>query len=47
MEHTICAPADGTVREFYFQAGEQVSGGDELLEFDTGARPVRREDTKS
>jgi len=33
MEHTICAPLDGTVTEFYFQAGEQVSGGEELLKF--------------
>jgi 3-methylcrotonyl-CoA carboxylase alpha subunit len=33
MEHTICAPFDGTVAEFYFQAGEQVSGGEELLDF--------------
>jgi 3-methylcrotonyl-CoA carboxylase alpha subunit len=34
MEHTICAPADGTVAEFYFQAGAQVSGGEELLSFE-------------
>ena len=34
MEHTICAPRDGQVREFYFQAGEQVGGGEELLEFE-------------
>ena len=34
MEHTICAPADGTVAEFYFQAGEQVGGGEELLRFE-------------
>jgi 3-methylcrotonyl-CoA carboxylase alpha subunit len=34
MEHTICAPSDGTVTEFYFQAGEQVSGGEELLNFE-------------
>jgi 3-methylcrotonyl-CoA carboxylase alpha subunit len=33
MEHTLCAPADGSVSEFYFQAGEQVEGGVELLEF--------------
>jgi 3-methylcrotonyl-CoA carboxylase alpha subunit len=33
MEHRICAPADGTVEAFYFQAGEQVAGGEELLEF--------------
>jgi 3-methylcrotonyl-CoA carboxylase alpha subunit len=35
MEHTICAPLDGVVTEFYFQVGEQVSGGEELLNFVT------------
>jgi 3-methylcrotonyl-CoA carboxylase alpha subunit len=34
MEHTICAPCKGTVREFYFQPGEQVSGGEALLDFE-------------
>jgi 3-methylcrotonyl-CoA carboxylase alpha subunit len=33
MEHTLCAPADGSVSEFYFQAGDQVEGGVELLDF--------------
>jgi len=33
MEHTLCAPADGTVTEFHFQAGDQVDGGAQLLEF--------------
>jgi len=33
MEHTICAPCEGFVREFYFQPGEQVSGGEALLDF--------------
>jgi 3-methylcrotonyl-CoA carboxylase alpha subunit len=33
MEHTIRAPREGTVTEFYFQAGEQVGGGEELLDF--------------
>ena len=33
MEHTICAPVDGAVKEFYFQPGEQVSGGEALLDF--------------
>jgi 3-methylcrotonyl-CoA carboxylase alpha subunit len=33
MEHTICAPGEGTVSEFYFQAGDQVSGGEALLDF--------------
>ncbi|CAA0093842.1 Acetyl-/propionyl-coenzyme A carboxylase alpha chain [Zhongshania aliphaticivorans] len=34
MEHTIRAPADGIVNAFYFQAGELVSGGDELIQFE-------------
>jgi len=34
MEHTIRAPLNGTVAEFYFQEGEQVSGGEELLNFE-------------
>jgi 3-methylcrotonyl-CoA carboxylase alpha subunit len=33
MEHTLCAPADGQVSEFYFQVGDQVDGGSLLLEF--------------
>jgi 3-methylcrotonyl-CoA carboxylase alpha subunit len=33
MEHTLCAPADGEVIEFYFRAGEQVDGGSLLLDF--------------
>jgi len=33
MGHTLCAPADGMVREFYFQPGDQVDGGSLLLEF--------------
>jgi 3-methylcrotonyl-CoA carboxylase alpha subunit len=35
MEHTIRAPADGTVQSFYYQAGELVDGGAELLDFKT------------
>ncbi len=34
MEHTIRAPADGIVKAFYYQAGELVSGGAELIEFE-------------
>jgi 3-methylcrotonyl-CoA carboxylase alpha subunit len=34
MEHRICAPAAGTVREFYFAAGDSVDGGEDLLRFD-------------
>jgi 3-methylcrotonyl-CoA carboxylase alpha subunit len=33
MEHTLCAPADGTVDEFYFKSGDQVEGGASLLSF--------------
>ena len=36
MEHTIRAPADGSVSEFYFQAGDMVDGGTELLAFVEG-----------
>ncbi|MBU3069342.1 acetyl/propionyl/methylcrotonyl-CoA carboxylase subunit alpha [Aestuariicella sp. G3-2] len=35
MEHTIRAPADGVVEEFFFQAGELVDGGAELVKFAT------------
>ncbi|MEH6589880.1 MAG: acetyl/propionyl/methylcrotonyl-CoA carboxylase subunit alpha [Halioglobus sp.] len=34
MEHTIRAPADGKVVEFYYQAGDLVDGGTELLSFE-------------
>ncbi|MEH6582510.1 MAG: acetyl/propionyl/methylcrotonyl-CoA carboxylase subunit alpha [Halioglobus sp.] len=34
MEHTIRAPADGTVLEFYYQPGDLVDGGAELLSFE-------------
>ncbi|KGJ93615.1 acetyl/propionyl/methylcrotonyl-CoA carboxylase subunit alpha [Thalassotalea sp. ND16A] len=33
MEHTIRAPAHGKVTEFYFNAGDMVDGGAELLAF--------------
>ncbi len=33
MEHTIRAPSDGKVSAFYYQAGELVDGGAELLAF--------------
>ncbi|MET3497702.1 acetyl/propionyl/methylcrotonyl-CoA carboxylase subunit alpha [Variovorax boronicumulans] len=35
MEHTIAAPADGTVEELMFSPGEQVAEGDELLRMAT------------
>ena len=34
MEHTIKAPGDGVVASFYYQAGDLVDGGAELLKFD-------------
>lgn len=33
MEHTIRAPDNGTVKSFFYQAGDLVDGGAELLEF--------------
>jgi 3-methylcrotonyl-CoA carboxylase alpha subunit len=34
MEHCIDAPSDGLVTEFYFQPGDLVDGGAELLAFE-------------
>ena len=31
MEHTIAAPADGTVQELLYSPGDQVAEGAELL----------------
>jgi 3-methylcrotonyl-CoA carboxylase alpha subunit len=36
MEHTIRAPAAGTVKVFYYQSGDLVDGGAELLDFAVG-----------
>lgn len=33
MEHTLRAPCDGTVEAFYYQAGDLVDGGAELINF--------------
>ena len=33
MEHTIRAPDAGTVNAFYYQPGDLVDGGAELLDF--------------
>ena len=33
MEHTMTAPADGSVEAFHFQAGDTVNQGDVLLDF--------------
>jgi 3-methylcrotonyl-CoA carboxylase alpha subunit len=37
MEHTIAAPADGTVAELLFAPGDQVTEGAELLRLETAA----------
>ncbi|MGB4058689.1 MAG: acetyl-CoA carboxylase biotin carboxyl carrier protein subunit [Burkholderiaceae bacterium] len=36
MEHTIAAPADGTVAELLFAPGDQVTEGAELLKLTLG-----------
>jgi len=33
MEQTLVAPGDGCVEAFYFQVGDQVKGGEELVNF--------------
>jgi len=35
MEHSIIAPHDGSVEEFFFNPGELVDGGATLLSFST------------
>jgi len=37
MEHTIAAPADGTVAELLFAPGDQVTEGAELLKLEAAA----------
>ncbi len=37
MEHTIRAPADGLVKAFYYQPGDLVDGGAELVDFETNS----------
>jgi len=34
MEHTICAPANGTLRGYHAAVGEQVKEGSELIDFE-------------
>ena len=34
MEHTITAPANGTIKSFFFAPGDQVADGVELVEFE-------------
>ena len=37
MEHTITAPAAGTVKAFHYAVGDQVGDGAELVDFETAA----------
>lgn len=37
MEHTITAPAAGTVKAFRFGVGDQAGDGAELVEFEAAA----------
>ncbi|WP_291368692.1 acetyl-CoA carboxylase biotin carboxyl carrier protein subunit, partial [Acinetobacter sp. UBA5934] len=40
MEYSIRAPHDGIIAASYFQAGDQVKAGDELVEFQALAEEV-------
>ena len=42
MEHTIAAPADGTVAELLFAPGDQVTEGAELLRLEAADTKVSR-----
>jgi 3-methylcrotonyl-CoA carboxylase alpha subunit len=33
MEHTICAPANGILRGYHAEVGQQVKEGAELIDF--------------
>lgn len=37
MERSIIAPSDGAVTEFYFQPGDLVDGGSQLLAFEANS----------
>jgi len=39
MEHTISAPAKGLVKAFHFAAGDQVTDGVELVDFEVEVQP--------
>jgi hypothetical protein len=39
MEHTITAPAAGTVKGFHFAVGDQVGDGMELVDFEPTPAP--------
>ena len=40
MEYSIRAPHDGIIAASYFQAGDQVKAGDELVEFQARVEEV-------
>ena len=40
MEYTIRAPKDGVILDSYFQVGDQVKAGDELVEFQPAQEEV-------
>lgn len=40
MEYTIRAPKDGVIVDSYFQVGDQVKAGDELVEFQPAQEEV-------
>jgi 3-methylcrotonyl-CoA carboxylase alpha subunit len=42
MEHTLCAPANGTVRGYRAAVGEQVKEGAELIEFEAAPGSTRK-----
>jgi 3-methylcrotonyl-CoA carboxylase alpha subunit len=45
MEHSLKAPADGCVSEFYFKAGELVDGGVELLAFQAAQPNIAKKES--
>jgi 3-methylcrotonyl-CoA carboxylase alpha subunit len=40
MEHTISAPSRGTIKAFHFAAGDQVTDGVDLVDFEAAAEPL-------
>jgi 3-methylcrotonyl-CoA carboxylase alpha subunit len=42
MEHTVLAPAEGTVKAFRYQVGMQVAEGAVLVEFEVAVPPSQR-----
>jgi 3-methylcrotonyl-CoA carboxylase alpha subunit len=46
MEHTISAPRAGRVRQLYFDTGEQVAEGAQLLEFEAATDEAGAEESR-